>query len=250
MTLAESPLLPGFIVFCRVGGCVMTAPGLSSERIPMRSRLYIALGVSLALAPPLMDELRKAVDPNSPASILLAILAESVIGVALGLLARFYFLALETLATSIAMSFGLGNIFGGAIAESDAAPALTSFVVTAAVTLLFLADIHLELIRGLGQSYETAPVSASFAPAALLEEMSRALTQSHLLALKICSPFLLFALILNVAVGLLARVTPQVQVYFISGPLTILLGLYAFLALSRDFFTGFISYVARGVSHG
>lgn len=250
MTPIESPILPGFVLFCRVGGCLMTAPGFSSDRIPMRSRLFLALAVSVALAAPLMADLRKAVDLLHPASVVAALLAELTVGVCLGLLSRFYFLALETLATSVAMSFGLGNIFGGAIAESEAVPALSSFIVTTAATLLFVSDIHLELIRGLYLSYETAPVLAAPGPAALLDEIARLLAQSHLLALRICSPFLLFALIVNVAIGLLSRVTPQTQVYFVSGPLTIFLGLYAFFVISQDFFVAFASHFENWVLRG
>lgn len=250
MTPIESALLPGFVLFCRVGGCVMTAPGFSSDRIPIRSRLYLAIGVSMALAAPLLAELRKAVDPAHPASIIAILLAELFLGLALGLLSRLYFLALEMLATSVAMSFGLGNIFGGAIAESEAAPALSSFIVTSAVTLLFVSDMHLELIRGLYLSYETAPVLAAPDPSAILAEVTRVLAQSHLLALRICSPFLLFGLIVNVAIGLLARLTPQAQVYFASGPLTIFLGVYVFFAMSQDFFTAFQSHFGAWLLRG
>ncbi|QGM98000.1 flagellar biosynthetic protein FliR [Methylocystis parvus] len=249
MTPPEIPLIGGFVIFCRVGGCLMTAPGFSNDRIPVRSRLYLALGVSVAMTPALIESLPKT-DLTLPSLMIAGLLSETIIGVALGLLSRFYLLALETLATSVAMSFGLGNIFGGAIAETEAAPPLASFIVTAAITLLFVTDLHLELIRGLSLSYDSAPALAAPDAAALLEELTHALTQSHLLALRICSPFLLFALIVNLAVGFLSRLTPQAQVYFLSGPLTIFLGLYAFFALSPDFFTAFISHFSDQVLRG
>jgi flagellar biosynthetic protein FliR len=169
----------------------------------------------------------------------MTLVAELAVGVTLGLLARLYFFALETLATSVAMTFGLGNIFGTPISESEPAPPLSSFIVFCAVTLIFVTDLHLDIIRALYLSYETTPVLATPEAKAFLSEMARVLTQSHLLALRICSPFLVFGLVVNVAIGLLARLTPQVQIYFISGPLLIFLGIYALMLLSQDFFTAF-----------
>ncbi len=239
MTLSASPLLPGFVLFCRIGGCLMTAPGFSSERVPVRTRLYLALAITVALFPPLFEQLQIVTrDPGSTDFLCVAV-AELIVGAALGLLSRLYFFALEMLATSVAMTVGLGNIFGAAIAESEPTPALSTFVVTTAVTLLFVSDAHLELIRGLYLSYEIAPISRHVGPTEMLAEIARVLTESHLLALQICSPFLLFGLVVNLALGLLARLAPQVQVYFISGPLSIFLGLYAFSTLASDFFSAF-----------
>jgi flagellar biosynthesis protein FliR len=236
-----NPVLPTFILFCRVGGCLMTAPGFSSDRIPVRARLYIALGISFALTPALMDQVSHVALARAPASFVITLFSELLIGVTLGLLSRFYFLALEMLTTSVAMTFGLGNIFGVAIAESEAAPAFTFFVMTCAVTLLFATDLHLELIRGLYLSYDAAPIQEDPTASILLREITNVLSESHLLALRICSPFLLFGLIVNVALGLVARLAPQVQIYFISDPLTIFIGVYALSILAPDFFSAFTS---------
>lgn len=228
----------------------MTAPGLSSERIPLQVRLYLALAVTLALAPALFERLSPSLAHPELLSMAATLLYELIIGVALGLLARMYFLALETLSTSVAMTFGLGNIFGPAITEPEPAPALSSFIVFCAVTLVFVTDQHLEFVKALYVSYETAPVHAPPSPAALLDEMTRLLTQSHLLALRICSPFLLFGIVVNLGLGLLARLTPQVQIYFVSGPIVILMGIYAFSLLAHDFFTAFSGHFGAWLLRG
>lgn len=239
--MISDPAISTFVLFCRIGGCLMTAPGFSSDRIPVHTRLYIALAVSFALTPALMDQASRAILAGAPAAFVATIFSELSIGVALGLLSRFYFLALEMLTTSVAMTFGLGNIFGAAIAESEAAPAFTTFIMTCAVTLLFAADLHLQLIRGLYLSYDTAPIQERPTALILLREITNVLSESHLLALRICSPFLLFGLIVNVALGLVARLAPQVQIYFVSGPLTIFIGVYALSILAPDFFSAFTS---------
>lgn len=235
------PVFPVFILFCRVGGCLMTAPGFSSERVPIQFRLYLALAVTLALAPALLERLHGAFAAATPHLLVITLMAELAIGVTLGLLARFYFFALEMLATSVAMTIGLGNIFGAGITEAESTPTFSSFIIVAALALVFIADLHLEIIRAIYLSYDATPVFTSPGAGAFLEEITRVLTQSHLLALRICSPFLLFGLVVNVALGVLARLTPQVQIYFVSGPLVIFLGISALFMLGWDFFSAFTS---------
>lgn len=250
MTVFPNPILPAFVLFCRVGACLLAAPGVSSDRVPLRARLYLALAITIALTPPLMQQIDPALGTREPIDLAATIIAELMIGVVLGLLARFYFLALETLATSVALAFGLGNIFGGAVNEPEPTPALASFVLLCAVTLFFVSDQHLLLLRAIYLSYETAPVAASPSPRALLIELTNVLTQSHLIALRLCSPFLIFGLVLNVALGLLSRLTPQVQVYFVSTPLAALLGVYSLSVIAPDFFAAFSADVGGWLLRG
>jgi flagellar biosynthetic protein FliR len=244
------PVYPAVILFCRVGGCLMTAPGFSSERVPVQFRLYLAIAVTFVLAPMLLQRFSAVFTNAAPHTLAAMIFAELLIGVSLGLLARFYFFALEMLATSVAMTIGLGNIFGAAITEDESTPTFSSFVIVAALTLVFTTDLHLEFIRALYLSYDTAPIIAEPRIDALIDEILRVLTQSHLLALRVCSPFLLFGLIVNVALGLLSRLTPQLQIYFVSGPLVIFIGLSAFFVLGWDFFAAFISNYGAWLQKG
>lgn len=250
MTGAETFVAPAFLLFCRVGACLMLAPGFSSERIPQRARLYLALGVSIALTPALLETARQAVAGAAPMRLATLIASELSIGATLGLLARLYFLALETLATAIAMMIGLGNIFAQAINDSEPAPAFSAFIVFFAVTLLFVTDQHLEILRGLSLSYQTAPIAAAQSIDSLLTEVARVLTQAHLLALRIASPFLIFGLMVNLAFGFLNRMIPQAPIYFISAPFVIIVGLYGLYLAGPDFFTaftdGFGDWLRRG----
>lgn len=249
MTL-ENPVYPFFILFSRVGGCLMTAPGFSSDRVPVQFRLYMAGAVTLAIAPAILEKQQQALAALEPHQVLVTILGELAVGVTLGLLARYYFLALETLSTALAMTFGLGNIFGAALTEQEPTPSLSSFVMLGALMLVFCADLHLELVRALFLSYDSTPLFTTPSAGAFLDEVARILTQAHLLALRISSPFLLFGLVVNIALALLARLTPQVQIYFVSGPLVIFLGVSAFSIFGWDFFSAFVSHYGAWVIKG
>lgn len=251
MIAPQNLLLLAILVFCRIGGCLMVAPGLSSDRIPVQARLYLALAITAALAPALAATFPTGgAALESPGALLALIFAELLIGITLGYLARLYFFALETLSTAVALSFGLGNIFGAALTEPEPEPALTSFIMVSALLLIFCTDLHLEIIRALYASYEAAPVTGSIDAGGILDDILRILTEAHLLALRICSPFLLFALVVNLSLGLLARLTPQVQIYFIMTPAVILLSISGFFLLGRDFFAAFISHFGTSIQRG
>lgn len=238
-----------FFLFCRIGACLMVAPGFASDRVPVRVRLLVALTVSVALFPAAGASIRDAIDGQNPGTLVWFAGCELLIGVVLGLLARFFFLALETLITTVNMTIGLGNIFSVA-AETDPMPALSTFFITAAVTFVFILDLHLELLRGLVASYRIAPFAGPLTKSTFLADLSGTLGQAYVLALRITSPFLLFALIVNLGFGFLARLTPQAPVYFISAPFLIVAGLYAVFLVSADVMAAFINEFGKWVRHG
>lgn len=239
-----------FIIFCRVGGCLMVAPGFSSERVPIQARLYLSIAISLILAPMIMETgAPHGITFDGP-HLLPLIIHELVIGFTLGILGRIFILALETLITTFCLTIGLGNIFNSGIVDAEATPALSTLIVLVALELIFVSDMHHEINRGIDHSYQAAPLLYNLKISGILDEIMEVLTQSHLLALRITSPFLIFALIVNLAFAFLARLSPQTPIFFISGPCVILLGLYAFDVISGDFMGSFTGALAQWMSRG
>ena len=93
-----------FLLFCRIGGCLMLMPGFSSARVPAQVRLFIALAVTLALAPMLELSLRATLAKMPSVMILSLIVSEVVIGALIGVMGRIFFLALQFMATADATS--------------------------------------------------------------------------------------------------------------------------------------------------
>lgn len=87
-------LLVPLLVFCRVAACFMMLPGISSERVPVQLRLFIAIAVALAITPFVYEDLRPIT--RAPAGEVLAmIVTETLAGAFLGFLVRIFFMALE-----------------------------------------------------------------------------------------------------------------------------------------------------------
>ena len=239
-----------FLLFCRIGACLMIMPGFSSPRMPVRARLFAAIAITLALAPSLVEAIGQSAKALSSAGLVIAILRESIVGGTIGLLGRILFASLETLCTAVAMAVGFGNAFGVRIDEGDSLPELASLIMLGAVTLFFVTDQHAQVVRALAASYEAVPFGAIVDPRESLVQVVDMLTRGFLLALRITSPFVLYGLLVNFAFGLLNRLVPQIQVYFISTPFVIAGGLAILYAIAGVILTlfsdGMRQWLVRG----
>lgn len=216
--LAARAAIGAFVLFCRIGACLMLAPGFSNSQIPAQIRLFVALAVTLSLTPLLLEKIPAAALGGDPILTLRTIIVESLVGGMIGILARIFYLALETLATGAAEMLGFANPFGFQLDAAETMPPLATLISLAALALLFATDLHWELLRGLVASYDVMPVGADFNARVALREVADALAESFRLALRIASPFVIYALVVNMALALVNRLTPQVQVYFVATP--------------------------------
>lgn len=223
-----------FVVFCRVAGCIMLLPGLGSDRTPVRLKIYIAIAVSAPITIYLWPRLAEPISSAPLVSAAVACVSETIIGVLIGLTCRMFLFAVETMFTGVTLSIGLGNALGAPINESEPTPALTALVTVGLTALIFVMDLHLELLRGIGTSYDhVAPFSLQSSES-MLREVLKALEDAYLVVFRIASPFLIFGLISNVAVAFLNKMTPLVPVYFAVTPALIFGGLAFLYAFSSD----------------
>jgi flagellar biosynthetic protein FliR len=242
VTVLPELVASALILFCRIGACLMIAPGFSSPRLPVRARLFVALALTLALAP-VLTRGKPFVIANLGA-LTGDIFSELFIGATIGLLGRFYFFALETMMMLASMNIGMSNAMGAPIDENEALPSIATLVTLTATCLIFVTGLHWELIRGIVASYAIMPVGIALSPQAALTSVADGLGRTFVLALRIVSPFIVFAIVVNMAIGLLNRLTPQIPVFFISGPLVIGLGLALFYFISGPMVAVFISQFA------
>ena len=250
MTWTPDTLLAVFVVFCRIGTCMMLMPGLSSPRIMPRIRLFIALGTTLALSPMLVAEILPALSSASPSQSLVLIAAETFTGVLIGLLGRLFYAALETMGVAASMAIGISSNLGAPISEEEPLSALASFLTLCAAMMMFAAGLHWEVLGALISSYQHLPVTGSFGIRPALAQFLDVLARSFLIALQLCSPFLIFGLVTNLAFGLLNKLVPQVPVYFVSVPFAVAGGLLLFLFTFRAILSNFTFYFADWLTKG
>ncbi|MGH1418900.1 MAG: flagellar biosynthetic protein FliR [Hyphomicrobiaceae bacterium] len=211
-----------FLVFCRIGGFFLVMPGFSSSRVPSQVRLFLAFGITLALAPFAIVELKKFVKfPLADSTLLVLAVSELVIGMAMAIGTRLLLLALQFFVSFIGLAIGMGGLPGVPIESSEPLPSIASFISISAVVMFFVSDLHLEVVRGLLLSYSTFPTGIALDPGLFLEQLSGGLSGSYFLLLRLSAPFVIYALAINYAFGLLNKLTPQIPIYFISMPFLI-----------------------------
>lgn len=217
-------VIAAFIAFCRVGACFLVMPGMSSVRVPMQVRLFVAVAATLALLMHMWGTILPFVQ-SRPDALLLLIISETIIGGLIGLVARIYVLSLQFIAGAIAMMIGFGGMLGSAIEESEPQAPLASLLSFSALLLLFVMNFHHEIVRALVASYQLAPINVFYNPQTSLVNITDTISQSFYVMLRLGSPFLAYSLLINLAIGFINKLTPQIPVYFISLPFVIFGGL-------------------------
>lgn len=212
-TAFEDQMVSLFLLFCRIGGCLLFAPGFSSPRVPVNIKLLAALGLTAAVFPLLIPELSLKLASVSRDQRILLILHETLTGSMIGLMARVFLLALQFAATAIANFIGLSGIPGIPLEEGDTGSPLATLVSTAAVSLMFSLGLHIEVLKAIIDSYAVIPLGTALPFEALLASLLRTVSEAWLLALKLTGPFLLYGVIVNLALGLGNRFAQQVSIY-------------------------------------
>lgn len=202
-----------FIMFCRIGGCILFAPGFSSPRIPMNVRALAAVALTAAIAPLLLPGLSPRVAALDPDGQVFLIMTETMTGAAIGLMARFFFLSLQFAATAISNFIGLAGIPGVPLEEGDTGSPLATLASSAAIMMAFILGLHMELIRAVIDSYEVVKPGEPFPVQALTWNLVDTVSQTSMLALRLSAPFLIYAVIVNFALGMGNRFANHLSVY-------------------------------------
>lgn len=236
----DGGLLAVFLLFCRIGGCLLLAPGFSSPRIPVHIRLFGAFALTAAISPVLTQDMTNALQSVPGDKRLLLIIHETVIGAAIGLMARFFILALQFSATAVSSFIGLSGIPGIPLEEGDTGSPLATLVSSTAVMLFFTMGLHVELIKAVIESYHVLKPAADLPIGALTSNMLNVLSETWLLALRLASPFMLYGVTVNFALGLGNRFAQQISMYHASTGAVILGGFLLLYMVWMDWILAFV----------
>lgn len=224
------------LVFTRFAGFFSFAPLFAEQRINVRLRLLLTLLLTLIIAPSVSQYLPKSL-PDQGLIFDLMLLGELILGVFAGLIGRILIAALDVAGSLIGFQMSLANAFINSPATAQQTGLPTAYLSVMAVLLIFVTGFHQNMIMMIVESY------ALFQPGNLedfttltgdmAQTLTRFLSASFLLGLQVGAPVTILGLIMMSAAGIVNRLMPQIQVFFILQPLQILLGLMVFtLSLS------------------
>ncbi|MFV0279820.1 MAG: flagellar biosynthetic protein FliR [Rhodoblastus sp.] len=233
--------MTGFVIFCRIGMCLSFAPGLSSPRIPMRARLLVAIGLTVALSPMLLQTLEPRPKDFTAIRLFALVVQESAIGATIGIMARLVFSSLEMMFTAAAMAIGASSSFAPRVDDGENMPEFAAIIVFAITTLLFVTNLHWEILRAVLDSYAAMPLGRPIAPQFALSAIGDTLSFGLSAAFRLAGPFLVFGLVANFAFALVNKITPQIAIYFVSTPFILFGGLVLLHILWSDLAVKFLN---------
>ncbi len=218
------------LIFVRVGAATMLLPGYGEPFVSPRLRLLLALMVSLVVAPALSKSLPKM--PESATLLALLILGEVLIGVFIGTVARMFLAAMTTAGMLIGYMSSLANALTNDPSAAQQGSISGSFLTLVALLTIMTLDLHHMLLLAVVNSYDLF-VPGQVPPIADFSEMvARTMSETFALSFQIAAPFVIVGLIFYLGLGLLGRLMPQMQVFFVAMPLQIMVGLgVLFIAL-------------------
>lgn len=234
------------LVFARVGAMMMLMPGFGEVNIPVRIRLAIALALTLILVP--LHRAAYQVNMDNLIPLMVLMVQEIIIGVVLGATARVTISALAVAGSVIAQQLGLGFVTSVDPTQGQQGVLIGNFLTILGLTLLFATDMHHLVIAAVNDSY------AIFSPGELLPSgdvaalATRVFAGAFKIGVQLAAPFLVFGLVFNLGLGVLARLMPQMQVYFVGVPLSIFAGFLIFIAVLGTLMGTFMDYFG-GVMH-
>jgi len=234
------------LVFARTGTMLMLLPGLGEQNISARMRLTFALILAAVLLPLHRDAYH--IDPGAVGPALVMLVEEILIGAMLGVTARLTISALEVAGSVIAQQLGLGFVTAVDPTQGEQGMIVGNFLTLLGITLFFATDMHHLVIAALNDSYslfEPGELPASGDAAALI---TRTVAGAFRIGIQLSAPFIVFGLLFNIGLGVLSRLMPQMQVFFVGLPLSILIGLLFLLVLLGAMMSFFLDY-AGGVLH-
>ncbi len=223
--LPQTVWVIGF-VFARIGALMMLAPGIGDSFVPARARLTVSLFMAALIAPVVASSVPPL--PAEAGDMAAMLLKEIVIGLALGLGTRILFSALATAGAIAGMQTGLAMATAFDPSQNQQGAVFGTFLALLGTALVFQTDTHHWFITGAAKSYSNFIPGAPLPMGDIAQFTLKAFSQAFSLAIQITAPLLLYGVVMNIAMGIVNRIAPAIQVFFIAQPIQVLLGIMLF----------------------
>ena len=229
------------LIFARIGTLFMLLPAFSEKAVSVRLRLVIALMTCLVLYPMVSGNYGEV--PSTFIGILVAMGREMVVAALIGLSVKLVMAALQIAATTIAFQMGLSFAMGSDPSSGQQTVQIGTFLSMLAVTMIFITNLHYLMIAAMYDSYQLFPVNQPIPIGDIAQYATDILAQSFVIGIKLSSPFIVYGLIFQFALGLLSRLMPQLQVYFLAMPANIFVGLLLLMVLLVTMMTWYLGHI-------
>lgn len=221
LAIGTAQLLALLLCSLRIAAWLEIAPPLATAGVPRVVRLMLSAAIALAVSKQTVAEV-----PAAELGPIVASAAEQlVIGASLGFITRLLFSAIEAAGSLIDLSggFSLAAVYDPTMQNNTSI--FGRFYGVMASALLFASNAHLVIIEGFLRTFTTLPLDGTISLSNLDKTLVGGMTSMFVSCLQIAAPLIAVLFLADVALGLLSRISPQLNVFQMSFPLKIMLTL-------------------------
>lgn len=201
------------LIFCRVGSGIMVLPGIGEMYVLVRIRLGLALMVALVLVPVVSEHIPPI--PTSPLGLMVLLAAEILTGLFIGGISRILIGTMHTAGMVVAMQSGLAAASMFDITQASQGSTIGNLLSLTALMLIFALDLHHIMLKGLADSY-TLFEPGQFPPVEDFANLATTMvSKCYTIAIQFASPLLVVGFLVYLAAGVLSRLMPTMQVFFV-----------------------------------
>ncbi|WP_299442322.1 flagellar biosynthetic protein FliR [uncultured Rhodospira sp.] len=244
--LFATPLFHVMLIFTRLGFAFMLLPGFGAAYVTPRVRLAFAFPFALVITPLVGPMLPP--EPDSGTALVMLLVGEVLIGTFLALVVHLLQAALHLGGTAIGFAGGLMNAQAFDPTSAQHGALVLTFLMMVGLVLMFALNLHHLIIRALVDSYALFPPGVLPPLGDFVSYSTDVLVRSFRVGWQLAAPMVLFSIVYYVSMGIMARLMPQMNVFFVGLPLIIMLGLgLLFLTLPAVMLV-YLSYFEEGLN--
>ena len=239
--ITSQAVLAFVLVLFRVGGMLSVMPAFGEQGMSSRVRIGLAVSMSFIMLPLVEAKLQPI--PLEPVPLIAMGVTEALIGLIIGSIMRLVMMATQMAGTIIAFQLSLGFVTAVDPTQGTQGAIIGSFLALLASVLIFTTGLHHVLIAAIYDSYEifnprTLPDIGDTSQLAL-----KTIAEAFVISVKMSAPFLVFGLIFYAGLGVISKLMPQIQIFFVAIPANIWIGLIMFALLLHVMMTMYMAHV-------
>lgn len=235
----EAWLAAFFFPLARIFGLIATAPVFNNAALPMRVKLIAGLAVTFALAPALPPLPQIATASWAGLAVLVQ---QGLIGIALGFTMRIVFAGVDLAGELIGLQMGLGFAVFYDPQNATQAPIVAELAGLLTLLIFLALNGHLMMLALLAESFTALPIGSATMPTAAWETLLRWAATIFSIGVLLALPLIGALLVANIALGVLTKVAPQLNLFAVGFPVTLMAG-FAMLALSMPYFASTLEHL-------
>ncbi|MEM7571195.1 MAG: flagellar biosynthetic protein FliR [Pseudomonadota bacterium] len=210
------------LILARVGAVVAVAPAIGESAIPGNIRALLALVISVVIFPMAAGQFE--LGDKSALMVLFMVVQEVVIGLFIGIVGRIALSALNIAGTVIAFQSGLAAAQSFDPSQGTQGALVARFLTLLGVTMIFATGLHHLLIEAIAKSFVLFPPGAPLMLADAAQLVILQVAKAFALGMQIAAPFLAYGMLFNIGLGIIARLMPQLPIFFVAMPANIAVG--------------------------